>query len=238
MRKVITAVSSSSYGKNKKCQDYTLIQMTVANSGAISIRASIYDSQLLEYQTSALLSKLPFVKQADDLTGIQRRFTITKECLKNADEIVCGIYKRDIGLLNKLYRDFRGTSINPDQVVIPMAQDVRELFYDVPHNGSNRVTYRELVNYYDVDIDDARDIACAIFDEPYWEDLPESAIKAAIYLLARLSELGYASATVADAVITHMENYRMYDVAIPVFLVRRDELGYDEERPENVIRVV
>lgn len=220
MRRSIVSISSSWVGKRKRCTDFAMINIILQNSGAINVRGCIYDRDLTEYQVSSMLSKLPVIKEKEDFTTVQTCFRILRDCTKSADEVICGFYRRDISMLNQVYRTFKGTSINLDGGVFPIKHEIREMFYGVPCNEMGRASYKDLINFYDISIDDARDIACAIFGELYWEDLPASAIKAAIHVCARLNELGFDSAAVADAVITHMDNYYESGLAIPVVLER------------------
>lgn len=221
MRKSICVISSSWEGrKHRKCKDFTMLNVVLQDSGTIMVRACIYDTTITSYQISIALSKLPIIKDKEDATWVQGIFGVMHDCIPTADEVVCGFYRRDIGMLNHVYRSFRGTSINSNDFIYPIKQNVREMFYGIPSTRGGKVNHRELADYYDVDIEDAQDIACAVFGEAYWEDLPASAVKAALYLCARLSELGYSSATVADAIIEHMDNYNESGVFVPVLMER------------------
>lgn len=222
MRKSVCVISSSWEGrKSKKCTDFTMLNIVLHNRGTILVRGCIYDTRLMSYQISTALSKLPIIRDKEDFTWVQNIFGVMKSCIPHADEIICGFYRRDIGMLNQVYRSFKGTSINPDSLIYPLKQNVREMFYGIPSIGNGKVSHRELADFYDVNIEDAQDIACEVFGEAYWEDLPASAVKAALYLCARLSELGYASSTVADAIIEHMERYyENGDIFVPVVMER------------------
>lgn len=228
MRRKITVISATSDTSKRGCRDFTVMSMIIENSGSIIMQGCVYDSYLMFTEISSLLSKLPYLRNKSGFTFVQQNFEVLKDCIFDADEVICGVYKRDVGLVNKVYRSFRGTSINQDDCVLPIKQTVRELFYDVPNND-NKVTHRQLLDNFDVSIDDARDVACSVFAEEYWVDLPTSAIKAAVYLLSRLSELGYESGEVADTIFEHMYHHYNSEYAVQCFL-GGGSIGANQER--------
>lgn len=187
----------------KKCEDFTVISLMLDNNDIKSIECCTFDSALIGCRLSMLASKLPMIKGKTDRTLLQVEFKEITRYIAEADEVVCGHYKRDIALLNDMYREYITTD---GADILPKREDVRELLYAFPRK-TNVVNLNMLLEYFSVSIEDVRNVACSIIDEEYYQDVPTSAIKASMYLMSRLSDMGYQSYTIADAICSYNEAY-------------------------------
>lgn len=200
----------------KRCEDFTVMSLTITNSVISSVECCTFDTSLAGCWLSMWASKLPAIKGKQDRTLLQVEFKAITRYIAEADEIVCGLYKRDVTLLEDMYKKYiRQDGVN----IFPERSAVKELLYDIPRQ-SNIVNLNMLLEYFSVSIDDARSVACSILEEDYYQDLSNSAVKASIYLMSKLSDMGYASYTVADAICNYNDAYLGGDREIAVAVER------------------
>lgn len=204
--------------KNGPVSDFAVIHCSINEFGGFKMESSCFEDWNSGF--SKLLSKLPVIRNYRDLTDYQKRLSVAIDCIDEADELIVGSYRRDITPFSQMYREMRGTQINANSIVFDVKQPVREVSSEVKSFGS-RLTLLDITDHFDIALDDAYDLACSVFGADSWDNVQHSAVRACIYLLAKLRELGYESDDVTETLTRHYDTGNVYEGTV-CYIERRE----------------
>lgn len=183
-----TSMSCQRDSYDKRIDGFASINVEINDFGAMRMQVSCYDSY--ESSFSKMVSKLPIIRNYQDLTDFQLRMKIAIDNIKNSEELVVGFYRRDITMLNQLLREVRKSKFNGGKLMIDINRPIRELVGEVSKSHKVTSSY-DIADYFNIDMSLVKELACIVFDVDYYAELPKCATRAALYCCVKMQEEGY-----------------------------------------------